>query len=216
MTSMTCTLLDDGSVMRGYLGVVIQDLSPELIAALELDVESGILVSDVVDDGPADDAGFERGDVIVELDGEPVGSSARFRSTIAALGPDADFQILVIRDGERHTLEGSLDLLGGASTPDAGPPDDEGALLGVELDRIRPEDRAALGFPDDLAGVLVPRVALGSPAHRGGVRSGDVILEVNRHRVSSPKDVRREVAESGNVLLLLYRDGSTLFVVISP
>lgn len=206
------SILDDGTVQRGFLGIRMQELDEELADALGLDDTEGILVSDVVEDSPADRAGLERGDVIVSLDGDPVSSMARFRNRVAAAGPDAPFTCEIVRKGKRKTVRGKLDLLEGESSA---PEDEEEVerLDGLKLGELGAEERERLRIPGRVDGVVVTAVEPRSRAARAGLRPGDVITEVNRQAVGSPADVRRAL-DADTALLLVYRDGTTMYVVL--
>ena len=209
-------LLDDGKVSRGYLGVAIQDLDDGLRAAMELDTEGGVLIADVTPGSAAEKAGFERGDVVVEFDGEGVANLNAFRMSVADAGAGESFKAVVLRDGKRKKLTGKLDERGGTAAV-APSTDADSSSLGLGLRPLSPELRARLDMPASVrGGVLVEEVEPSGPAARAGVRPGDVILEVNRRAVSDPGQVANALKASGDrVLMLVLREGATLFVVVS-
>ncbi len=187
-------LIEDGRVHRGMLGVTVQPLTSDLAASLGLDAARGALVSAVTDDGPADDAGVERGDVVVAIDGARVADSNDLRNRIAAAAPGSRIGLTVVRDGREQTLSATLGELPSsedeagrnASAPEAG-------SLGLQVQPV-PADRArALGLPDG-AGLLVAGVRPGSAAADAGFRPGDVIEEVNREPIEGASALRDAVS----------------------
>jgi len=207
------SLLADGRVERGWLGVAIQDLDPGLAEALELNARSGVLISDVTPGSPAEAAGIERGDVITHFNDEAVDSSARLRNLVAAAGTGAEFEVQLIRDGRTRTLRGTLGELS-----DAGPVSslDEGSLSGLTVAPLVDELRHEHRIPERIeVGVVVTQVEPGSAAERSGLREGDVIVEVNRNRVGKADDFREIYQRSeGRILLLVYRQGATVYLVL--
>ena len=207
------SLLEQGHVARGWLGVTTQDLEGGLAAALGLDVERGVLVSDVVAGSPAAAAGLEREDVIVGYGGEPVKRAADLRIAVAASGPDTPFSLEVARRGERRTLTGTLGLLeeeregeqvaGGHGAND---------LTVGDLTR---DVRDVLRVPDPVQGVVVVRVVSGSRPDRSGLLEGDIIVEVDRQPVSSVGTLDELLAEAEDpALLLVWREGATRYVLL--
>jgi serine protease Do len=196
-----------GSVTRGWLGVSIQKITPELAQSLDLDDSHGALVADVTSDGPADNAGIKRGDVIVRYDGKKVPESAALPAMVAASPVGKTVTVELLRKGttkdvdvtiaklEDHTAEAD------DSTPHQG-------KWGLALREVRPEDRERLGLKKG-EGVAVADVQPDSPAADAGVQPGDVILQVNQTPVSSPDDVKEQVAKvtGDKPLLLLLRHG---------
>ena len=207
-------LIDHGYVMRGWLGVVIQDLSPGLARQFDLTGESvsGILVSDILPDTPAEGAGLRRGDIILQVDGEPTRDVALFRSDIAALDPGTRVELLVFRDGQDQVMEITL-----GQRPDEEAPverTERTSELGWRLRELDRESARQLGEPD-LEGVLVVDVTPSGDAARSGLFPGDVILEVGREPVAGVAELESAlVEETGEVLLLVWRQGTTLYLVI--
>jgi serine protease Do len=210
-------LLDHGSVDRGWLGVAIQDLNPALKQGLGVDVSKGVLVSDVVPDSPAQKAGFQRGDVITSFDGKALDSASDLRFNVASEGPDKAFTAQVVRDGKPVTLNGKLGKLTNQDEVASGEGSDSGATSNLDGLSVAPLDDAArnqLDLPARVqGGVLVQGVEPGSQAAMLGLRQGDVILQANRQAVSSVHDLEKALGQhKGQVLLLVWRDGATLFL----
>ena len=212
--SIMRSLLTDGRVARGWLGVMIQDLRPGLAEAFEVETTEGVLVGDVVSDSPAQAAGVRRGDVIVALDGAPVASAAALRNAVGGLSPGSKVKMKLLRDGKSKLLTVKLGELPGddqtASTETRVP--NPSGLTVAPLDAAA---RARHDVPEDIRqGVLVTEVQPLGTAARAGMRPGDVVLEVNRTPVGSVESFSAAAAEGGNTLLLVWRDGGTRWVVL--
>lgn len=205
-------LRNKGHVTRGWLGVVIQGISPELAESFDLESEEGALVSKVLPDGPAAAAGIERGDVILRFDGQKIVEWRDLPRVVAETPVDKSVEVLVVRDGDQKTLSveiGALDepKLAGGPDESANP-----AVFGLRAQDVTPEIADQLGLPDD-SGVLVSEVQPGSPADEAGLRRGDVIVEVNRQNIDDLKQLQTALADGDKtVLLLIRRDDSTIYV----
>ncbi|SFD78369.1 Do family serine endopeptidase [Salipiger profundus] len=203
-------LVEFGEVQRGRLGVMIQDLTPDLAEALGADAEAGAIVSSVEPGTPADDAGLIPGDVIVAVDGEGVDGSADLRQRIGLHRPGDEVEITYVRDGDRLVTQVALADGGGPrlAERDRGTSD---ALAGV---RLAPLDRHHPAW-GDADGVVVSEIAPGSRAAQAGLEAGDVITAVNRQTVGSIRDIDRVLADAPNaVALTVWRDGRTLLIVL--
>jgi serine protease Do len=208
-----------GKVTRGWLGVSIQDVDQELSSAMKLPTSRGVLISDVQPGSPAQHAGLKRGDVVVKVDGQSVETTGHFRNAIALGGTGKKVNLELYRDGKLETLSASLgeqpqDKQVSVATPGSGGP--AGGLDGLSLSELTPDLRQRLNLGSSVGrGLAVTRVAQGSPAARSGLRPGDVLLEVNRKPVGTVREFEELYGKSkGNVLLLLHRQGSTVFVVV--
>jgi serine protease Do len=214
------SLVAHGKVTRGWLGATIQEIDRNLGAALDLEAHRGILVADVTPGGPAARAGIRRGDIITSLDGVPVTSSARFRNRIAFLPPGTPVKLGVKRGREARPVVIKLGNLrderrgaGERRNATARAPDRNGLMAGVGIAELSPTARKKLAVPRTLDGVLVTAIEPGSASERMGLAVNDVILELDRRRVSSTADFRRRVRELGDtVVVLLYRGGTTLYL----
>ena len=216
------SLIAHGKVTRGWLGATIQEIDRTLGTALGLEAHRGVLVADVTNGGPAARAGIRRGDVITRIDGTPITSSARFRNKIAFLAPGTAIQLEVMRGKESRSLRIALGNLRddpereSQARPAASdrPPARAGLLAGLGVAELGPAARRRLSLPRSLTGgVLVAAVEPDSPAERMGLAVNDIILELDRRRVSSPAEFRRRAGEVGDaVVVLLYRGGTTLYL----
>jgi serine protease Do len=184
---------------------------------MELPASEGVLVNSVVDGGPADDAGLTRGDVIVEFAGKKVRSVAELRMIVARDDPGSREDVVIIRDGKRLSREVRL---GTYPEEDEAAAEDGGGThreeLGITVEPITPELARRLEI-ENQEGLVVTAVSPGSPADEEGIRAGDVIRQVNRREVTTIKEMRAAVDDSGSdkpVLLLLERGGNTFFVAL--
>jgi serine protease Do len=218
------SLIDKGKVVRGWLGVSIQELTPELAKNFGVADAKGALVGEVVKDSPASKAGFIAGDVIVAMDGKSIDSPTSLRNRVADLAVGKDVTIRVIRDQKPAELkvkiaEQPADMEQADAGDSGGQAGGNTALAGVEVQAITPDIARQLGIPGDSGGVVVSGVDAASPAAAAGVRRGDIIAEVNRAPVRKLGDYQRIVNKLGkkdNVLLLINRGGGKLFVLIKP
>ncbi len=194
-------LIQTGRVARGYVGVEIRD-DPRLLRSFGVD--HGVVVEGVVKDSPAEQAGLERGDVVLEVDGMRMRDAAHLRSVIADKGPDAKVQVLVLRDGDREKIEltlaelpGTMDLAVGPGGPNGEAKEQTELLRKLGLERMRDmDDRLAESLEvDPMAGVLVERVRPGSVAAAEGMTRGTLITRVQGQRVGDVDDLVDEIED---------------------
>jgi serine protease Do len=204
-----------GTVTRGFLGVSVQAITPELAKSLHLKEEQGALVADVTKGGPADAAGIKRGDVIVAFDGKDVAEVGNLPALVAATPIDKTVTVKILRNGEAQTLSAKVARMPGerAATGQTEPAKGKWGLALRELDARTAEKMGVA--PGE--GVLVAGVQPGSAAEKAGVRKGDVILEVNRQKATSVADVQAAAQkhdDSGPLLLLLKRGEGSLYAAL--
>ena len=217
-------LVRSGKVVRGWLGVAIQDLTPELASQFGITETKGVLVSDVMEDSPAKKAGFERADVIVEYDGKSMDSPTHLRNAVAQTPIGKKVSVKLIRDKKPKTIEVAI-----VEQPKSlGQPSAEenresavptGVLSDLEVRELNQELTARYGLKSSERGVVVVGVKSGSTAEEMGVREGDIILEVNRKTVGSLNSYERAasgLAKDQAVLLLLKRKGQTIYLTLRP
>jgi serine protease Do len=208
-------LRESGHVTRGYIGVVIQKLTPELSSHLQLESEKGALVSKVNPGGPADKAGLKRYDVIVEFDGKPVEDMSDLPRVVAATPVGRTVKVVVLRDGEK---EGFKIAVGALEEPKeetlAEAEKGTASTYGLLVQDLTPELAKSLGVEEDY-GVVVTGVRPGSAAANAGLQREDVILEVDKQPVKTVTelDARLDAAEQG-ALLLVRRGDATVFIPI--
>lgn len=215
-----------GKVTRGWLGVSIQPLGPDLRQALGLGDTEGALIADVIPKSPADAAGLKRGDVVIGMDGKPISEPGQLSRTIATLPPDSTARLRIVRDGKERTLEVKIgtqpeDIVRGRGGSPAEGEDEGGKVsagsLGLQLDDLTDAARRQLGYGRGVVGALVSGVANGSPAEEAGMRPGDLILQVDRRDVQSARAAAAALAKATPPILLLVRRGeSTVFLTLSP
>jgi serine protease Do len=214
------SLLNHGKVVRGWLGVAIQPLDSDMAKALNLPENSGVLVSDVTKDTPAAKAGVRRGDVIVSVDDIKVRTTGELRNAIATSGVNRTVRLRILREGKEIVLNVPLAEMPGkfadSSAANGAPSGKGSAELGMELQPLTPELRKKLDVPAEVTqGVVISDLDPRGDAARAGLRPGDVVLELNRQRVSSPSDLQRLWQGSkGSLLALVLRKGTTNYVII--
>ena len=210
-------LQKDGHVTRGWLGVTLQKLTPDLAETMKVEPGRGALVSAVTPDGPAARAGVAPGDVIVRWDGTAVDDTAALPALVAGTPVGKKVEVDALRDGTARTFSITVEKLAEEHVAEAESEAPSRVRWGLGLRDLTPQDRRQLGLDSD-RGVGIAEVAPGSPAESAGVEPGDVVLEVNRHTVASSDAVRTEVGKTaaGQPLLLLIRgeDGSNRFVAL--
>ena len=206
-TAVMHQLAEHGEMQRGRIGVMIQDLTPDLAEALGLEIERGALVSRVESGSPAEAAGLQAGDVIVAVNGAKVAGSRELRNSIGLVRVGDEIALEVQREQRRMRLDVRVGGTGtGAGAVDAPP-----ALQGATLRDLEQGD-AAYGR---IEGVLAADVAPGSPAARNGIRPGDVIVAVNRRRVRDSEELEGAFEQAGPVLALnIVRGNDQLYIVI--
>ncbi|HEM47425.1 MAG TPA: Do family serine endopeptidase, partial [Alphaproteobacteria bacterium] len=205
-------LRDKGHVTRGWLGVVIQGVTPELAESFDLEDAHGALVSKVLPDGPAAKAGIERGDVIVEFAGQDIEEWRDLPRVVAETPVDAEVDVVVIRNGKRRDVEVKVGALEEPKLAGPGGEPTSPAVFGMRAQNVTPEIAEQLGL-DEATGVVVTEVQPGSPADEAGLRRGDVIVEVNRKEVANLRELNDQLQDgASSVLLLIRRDDSTIYV----
>ena len=201
-------LIEFGEVRRGQLGIHIQDVTPSIAEALNLDDALGALVSQVLPGSAAEEAGIQAGDVIVAIDGRPVENSTGLRNMIGLMRIGTDMEITYIRDGERQTMRARTGRSSSQVLAESGAVDKFRGAEFRELDPSHPRY-------DTVEGVLVAQVEEGSPAAQNGLRPGDIVTAVNRVKVRSVAEFSEVAAgASGAIALNILRGNARLFLVI--
>jgi len=211
------SLVTTGKVVRGYLGVTIQDLNPDLADQFHLKVNGGAVVADVKPDSPAAGSGLKSGDVITDFEGKPVKDSRQLKFAVAATAPGQKVKMGYLRDGKADTATVTVGEVPGekqAGSVQAGK--DEGVLDGVEVADLDAAARNEFEVPPRVHGVLVANVEQSSAAAEAGLAPGDVILEINRHPVRTADEVVKltEHSDSRKTLLKLWSHGGIHFLVV--
>lgn len=209
-TALLPQLESKGEVTRGYLGVGIQTITPELAKGLNLKDTKGALVANVSKGSPAEAAGIKLGDVIVGFGGKQIAETNALPPMVAATPIDKEVPVTILRNGAEQTLHVKVGRMPGEQTEASGPTESSQGKWGLALRDLDARTAQRLGIaPGD--GVLVAAVQPGSAAHQAGLQSGDLILEVNRKKVASVKEVQAEAQKDPNAqtLLLLFRRGNS-------
>jgi serine protease Do len=206
------SLLKTGKVIRGYLGIMIQDVDTDMAKALKLPSSRGVLVSDVIPGSPAAKAGLRRGDFILKIRGRTVDSASRLRNIVASCGARRQVSLELVRHGKKKTISVRLGELPSEDTRIGSAKNSSGLTLGS----LTPAKRRRLGLPDRIrGGVVIEKVDPGSSAAAAGLRPGDVILQANRAKIDSVRRFSKIYAAAHKrVLLLVYREGSTVFLLL--
>lgn len=204
-----------GKVTRGYLGVLIQKVTPEIADSLGMDRGRGALVANVSKDGPAEKAGVKVGDVIIEFDGKEIKDSGDLPIVVARTPVDRKVRMKVLRDKKELQLTVSVGELKDEEVVASAP---EKGELGMTVQRLTPQIAESLGL-EKAEGVVVSAVDPGSAADEAGIRRGDVILEVDRKPIRNIDEYKKSLAgvrKGKGVLLLVRRGESTLFLALKP
>ena len=203
-------LIEFGEVRKGRLGVLIQDLTPDLAEALDIDAASGAVVVEVEKGTAADEAGISAGDVIVALNSEPVEGAGDLRHRIGMMRSGAEVELRVIRPDGEVTLKAILGAMLTAQLAQD-PNSSARALAGAQFGELR---SGMPGFAE-VEGVAVRMVAEGSPAEQAGLQEGDVVTAVNNQPVASLDEFHGKIGETtGVVALTIWRDGNKVFIVL--
>jgi serine protease Do len=228
--SIARTVIDQlrqfGKPRRGWLGVRIQSVSPELAEGLHLQTSKGALIANVTKDGPAEKGGIQQGDVVMSFDGKPVDEMRKLPLIVAETPVDKPVDVVLWRQGKEltvHVTVGELDETQTAAVETEQTPAPSGgeiqSTLGLSLSEISPELREQYQLSEDASGVVVTEVAPDGPASEKGLQAGDVIVEVDQKSVSTPSDVAQKVKEARDngyrvVTLLIYRNGDFQWVAL--
>ncbi|MBA2480853.1 MAG: Do family serine endopeptidase [Planctomycetes bacterium] len=215
------SIIENGKVIRGYLGVNIQPVTTELAKMLKLPSEDGAFVGDVQEDGPAAKAGIKAEDVIIKVNDAPVSDARHLRLMIAQMSPGTKVTLTVVREGAEKTIEATLKDLaetegrtGKKGSPRDGQKSTRGAL-GIRLEDIDDNLRRRFDIPRELKGAVITEVAPGSRADEAGLKSGQVILGINRKPVESGQEAADALDQGqGDVLLRIWSDGARFYLVI--
>lgn len=214
------SLVADGKVVRGYLGVLIQDINPSIAKKFNLDGQSGALVGEVSAKSPAASAGLESGDVITEIGGKAVRDSRNLKLQVARVKPGEKIDLKVLRDGKEKSISVTIgeqpDSKSIAKSDRATGKDDEGTLNGVAVADLDRNSRREFDIPANVSGALITEVDPDSASAEAGLSAGDVITEINREHVKSAEEAVRltENPKDKTTLLKVWSKGNQRFVVV--
>lgn len=217
-------IIQTGAVHHGYLGISMNDVTPENAQFFNLKDALGAIVAQVTPGSPAANAGLKNGDVITSLHGRTVENGGELQVEVAQMTPGTRATLGILRNGAAQTVNITLGEYKKGAQVASNDGDDSGGQtnggkLGLAMSDLTPEVRQQMNIPDSVKGAAIAQVRLGSPAEDAGLQPGDVILEVNRKSTTSASDVVssiKGVPSGKQVLLLVWSNGSASYRVVSP
>ena len=216
--SIMASLIKEGKVTRGWLGVTIQKVTPELAKQFNLKEDAGALVGDIMENSPAEKAGLQRGDIILEYDGKKIEEPNILRNMVANNLPGEEHTAVVMRDGKTKNVAITIGELPSDAQQPVETGDYQNVMKGITVQDVSPELAKKLRIPEKIKGVIISDIDDSSMA-AGILAQGDVIQEINRRKVTGTKnytDVVSKIKKDESVLLLIFRGGASLFVTLSP
>ena len=213
------TLIRDGKVTHGYMGIGISDVTPENEKFFNVSDATGAVVTQVEADSPAAKAGLKVGDVITKLDGQKVSDAGELQVEVGQKGPGTTIKLEVIRDGKNTTIPVTLEAMGSRDKEgnEVGENEHDKIHWGLGLADMTPDLRQQLQAPGSVHGAVIEQVQPGSSADNAGLQRGDVIVQVDRHDVQSAADVQRalgSVPKGKDALILVWSNGGNTFRVL--
>lgn len=218
--SLMNSLIKNGKVSRGWLGIVIQDLSPELSKAMKINANKGAIISEIQPGSPAQRAGFNQGDVIVRFNNKQVESSTHLRNMIASAPIKTKISVEIIRNNNRQITEVILD-----ERPDEGYSiasntnnnvTGSNLLQGITISSINNNLRQRFQIPNHINGVVIVNVDPGSYASHAGLQEGDIILQINNQSITNISDLNRISRNINNsIYMLIFRQGHTMYIALN-
>src|ERR1700757_733182 len=208
-------ILTNGKVVRAYLGILPQDMTPDMAKAFGEKEARGVVVGDVTPNSPAQAGGIQRGDIISDVDGNPVTDSNQLRMSISMMQPGTNIKVKVLRNGSEREMSLKLAEMPteSAKVESDGGDDSTKALQGVEVTNLTPRTAERLGLPGSTTGVVVADIDAASKIADSGLRKGDVIQEVNHQSGKNVSEFQSAVKKAGSdPLLLVNRRGKTMFI----
>jgi serine protease Do len=214
-------IIKTGTVHHGYLGISMNDVTPENSQFFNLPDATGAIVSQVTPDSPAGHAGLKSGDVLRELNGKKIVNGSALQVAVSETAPGNTIDLGILRDGHEQTVKVTVGEFHNDKTQEAenGGSQHQGGKLGLALADLTPDVRQQLNVPEQVKGAAIQDVRPGSPADDAGLAAGDVILEVNRHPVQDADNVTNAVhsAPAGkDILLLVWSKGGASYRVVHP
>ena len=214
------SLIQYGHVTRGYLGVIIQNVTPDLASQFDVKDNHGALVSEVEANSPAEKAGLKEGDVIVKFNGEQITDSRQLELEVADVKPGSKVPVMVIRNGDDKTVDVTIKPQPGTEQlADSGSQDnsDNSTLNGVTVADLNSQAREQFNIPDDVKGAVITQVDPASASAQAGLQPGEVIESINRHPVSNADDAVQltEHSKSKETLVRVWSNGGSQYVVVN-
>jgi serine protease Do len=213
------TLIRDGKISHGRIGVGISDVTPENAKFFDQTTATGAVVTQVEADSPGAKAGLQVGDVISELDGQKVSDAGELQAMVSAKQPGSKVTLTVLRNGKSMTVPVTLAEIGkDANESASNSSNSQGKMRwGIGIGDLTPDMREQLQAPSDVHGAVIEQVQPGSSADIAGLQRGDIIVEVNRHKVQSAADVKKELSDvqkGQDALVLVWSNGGSIFRVL--
>ncbi|MEK6531491.1 MAG: DegQ family serine endoprotease, partial [Deltaproteobacteria bacterium] len=213
-------LKEKGKVTRGWIGVSIQEVTPELANSFGLKETNGALISAVTPGDPADAAGLKAGDIIVSFDGKAIIEMSDLPRSVAGTAPGKTVEVRVVRDGKEKAFTVKVGTKIDEEVAAAAPEGKDASLdkrLGLSVHPVTPEAAKKFGITES-DGIMVSNVRPDSPAEEAGIRRGDIIREINRKKISDVKDFNAAMdaaSKADRLLLLITRGGNTMYIAIT-
>lgn len=210
-------LITKGYVVRSWLGVYIQEVNHNVAKALDLETIDGALVSNVVEDSPADKGGLKEGDVIIMFDGAPVSDPSHLKNIVSSTPPGKRATVELIRDGHKKSIKVTLEELDEDSQPLAAHEGTSDSNFGLHVRNLSPKLAEQFDIDRDESGVVVTDVATNSIAHRAGIRPGDLITRIGTESVENREDFEElmdKMVKKGTLLLLVKRENVSRFYAL--
>jgi len=211
-------LIQYGKVEHGHIGIGITDVTPENAKFFDQSTASGAVVTQVDPDSPGGKAGLQIGDVITEIDGQKVTDAGELQVVVGEKQPGTKINMTIDRNGKTMTVPVTLEALGSHAAEDENSGQTHGKMRwGIGLENLTPEIRSQINAPADVHGAVVEQVQPGSPADNAGLQQGDIILEVNRHKMQSAADVQQalsSIPKGQDALVLVWSQGGNTFRVL--
>jgi serine protease Do len=217
-------IIQTGAAHHGYLGISMNDVTPENAQFFNLKDALGAIVAQVSPGSPAANAGLKNGDVITSLNGQAVQNGGELQVDVAQMTPGTRAALGILRNGATQTVNVTLgeykkDAQVASNDGDGNGGQTSGGKLGLAMSDLTPDVRQQMNIPDSVKGAAIAQVKPGSPAEDAGLQPGDVILEVNRRSTPSASDVAssiKGVPSGKQVLLLVWSNGGASYRVVSP
>jgi serine protease Do len=213
------TLIRDGKVSHGLIGIGISDVTPDNAKFFKMSTATGALVTQVEPDSAGGKAGLKTGDVITKLNGQAITDAGQLQMQVGQKRPGENIQLEVMRDGKTIGVPVTLDAMGKSTSKETATTEHGKGRWGMSLGDLEQGDRDQLQIPSDVHGAVVQDVTPGSPADNAGLQRGDVIVEVNRHPQQSADDASKaltNVPKGEDALVLVWSKGGSTFRVLHP
>jgi len=214
-------IMKNGKVEHGYLGISMNDVTPENASFFSLPDAAGALVSQVVPDSPASKAGLKSGDVLRKINGSPVENASALQVAVSQLRPGNSIELGILRDGKPESIKVTVGEYHNPSdiAQNSGADTQQHGKIGISVDNLSPEMRSQLNIPANVKGAAIQSVRPGSPADDAGLAPGNVILEVNRKPVQDADALVNQlhaVPTGKDILLLVWSRGGASYRVVHP